>query len=382
MSDCQAVYKRCAAQMPPGGSRITQERQGGRFAMWALNRNSSAKHLFLGLLTMGIGLGGSSDLLAEDYATLVAAFSGTTAILCGEDSLMNYLRRVKKGDGAAIFTDEWDGKEGICKFSIEKGKIVSSKMIRKEKEAENYEVEFYWKDGLPALLAYNGKVYLNLPRLEILELNEESILLKQLSDEMWRAMLKLRIEMPTAKVRCRCDRGHVVVGDFHLNEKVTQRMVEEAVARRKEKDLYKEWKRQHEIERQRLPRRPPVVYGDVDHIIRKWDDTFVIPRSYCSAGTRTTTTRSTVWAHGSGSFGGARFNVSMPIGTQVSTRTKTLTQMYDYNELEWRLKDYERRLARWKNARPPQVDVEAIREELLSYTYGYRLELSILRKKK
>ncbi len=332
---------------------------------------------------MGIGFGVSSDLLAEDYATLVAAFAGKTAILCGEDSLMNYLRRVKKGDGAAIFTDEWDGIESVCKFSIEDGKIVSPRMISTWKGEVEYDVEaFDSRCREPALLAYKDKVYLNLPRLEIRELNEQWTLLVQLGDEMWRAMLKLRIEIPTAKVRCRCDWGHVVVGDFRLNEKVTRRMVEEAVARRKEKDLYKEWKKQHEIERQRLPRRPPVVYGDVDRIIRKMDDTFVIPRSYYSAGTSTTTTRSTVWAHGSGSFGGERFNVSMPIGTQVRTRTKTLTQMYDYKELEWRLKDYERRLARWKNAKPPQVDVEAVRGELLSETYGYRLELSILRKKK
>ena len=83
---------------------------------------------------MGIVFGGSLNLLAEDYATLVAAFSGKTAILCGEDSLMNYLGRVKKGDGAVIFTGEWDGKAGICKFSIEKGKHYHATWFQRQAE--------------------------------------------------------------------------------------------------------------------------------------------------------------------------------------------------------------------------------------------------------
>ena len=76
--------------------------------------------------------GGVIKLMGGEYQKAVQSFANQTAVICSEDSLMNYLKRIKQGSGYVVFEDDWTAGE-ICYFEIEKDGFCPQTFIVKRK---------------------------------------------------------------------------------------------------------------------------------------------------------------------------------------------------------------------------------------------------------
>lgn len=326
--------------------------------------------------------GGVIKLMGGEYQKAVQSFANQTAVICSEDSLMNYLKRIKQGSGYVVFEDDWTAGE-ICYFEIEKGRILSANFYSEEKDKECQLSEFSEKCKRPSLLYYKGKVYLNFPRLKI-KLEDERTLCEILSKPLASAMDKLSIARPETKLRARIyspEFGRVDIGDFCLEDIIAKADVQAKVLKQVEDKLYAKWKVEHDKRVKQMPAWPPVKYGDGKQITRDIHGTYVIPHERVS-NTRTITWTETVWAdgHGTGWTSDGQsvdVNLRIPVGERLRSRTKKISGLPDYDALVARMKGYEAEKSRLEAEKPPSVDEEKIQRIIRNSM----LQLSILKTK-
>jgi len=194
----------------------------------------------------------------------------------------------------------------------------------------------------------------------------------------------LSIVNPTTKLRYNIlipEVGRVPIGECQIDDAVSRQVVVKAACGYVEQVAAREWKKKHDAMVKKLPRRPPVVYGNVKSITRNMVGTYIIPRE-APPTEKTITWTETVWAnaHGTGrTASGERVgvDVSVPVGERTCSRTKKISSAMKYDQLKQQLEEYEAQVRAIENDKPPKADEDAVLEKLQS---GCELIFSIKKK--
>ena len=302
------------------------------------------------------------------YEDALAEFIGASHLWIGKP-LDERLAGLKKNDAVCyvIFEEQWRMSGSVYVVKVDQGYIVDVKEYMRDRTSKSVEVQdFVAYCKRPAMMAYKQKTYLNIPESVVLPaaLSNEPIGFLLLGS-LYRLSVDMKSELPNEKLRAKIlfARGvPVVIAGLQISDVLSTDKIMKVLHEREQKKRDWQWKREHDKMVKRVPRRPPVVYGDVDKIVRKADGTFIIPREPPET-TRTITWTETVWAEGYGTTStGEGVTVRIPVGERECQRTKKITSLFDYEDLKKRLEAYEEVVAQVKNDKPPKVDLDEVRE--------------------
>lgn len=309
----------------------------------------------------------------HEYEKAQSSFVGQAHLWLGE-SLEEKLLRLKKQESNCyvIFSDLWKTNKSIVSFVISYGAFSDVQLLEKGGLVKNIKLEdFQSLCKRPAALSYKRKVYISVPdvdfREELMRSRDKMPIGTLLLDGVYDAMKELDVELPPSRfsVCVGFEKGSpLTMKNFCLSDSLTLDMIADAVISRESTKSFQDWKKEHEKLVRQLPRRPPVVYGDVSKIVKNSDGTFVIPKEPPQT-TRTIKWTETIWSQGTGyTDSGEAVTVSVPVGTRECQRTKKISGQGNYADLKRRLEEYERLLKRIDEDKPPQVDVEVVKETM------------------
>lgn len=266
-----------------------------------------------------------------------------------------------------IFAEQWRVAGSVYVVTVDKGSIVDVEEYMRDRTSRGVEVrDFVSYCKRPAMMSYKRKIYFNIPESVALptSLSNEPIG-SMLLDSLYRLSVDLKTVLPTEKLKAKilfARSEPVVIAGLQFSDVLNVDKIMKVLCEREQKKRDWQWKREHEKKVKRVPRRPPVVYGDVDKIVRKSDGTFIIPREPPET-TRTITWTETIWADGYGTTdAGESVTVRVPVGERECHRTKKITSLFDYEDLKKRLEEYEVLVAQAENDKPPKVDPDEVLE--------------------
>ena len=326
----------------------------------------SIKSLLTGM-AFALSVVTAHPVCADGYQDALAAFDRDNLGLWLNSSLAEKTAKLKDGFAVMVFAELWkDGGAVVeCDFFEDRYRLLKADGTAKRLS----KAEFTELCSQPALVSYGGHVYLNIPGCESGEGAVTGSVGSLLAGDLYDVMKPLVKALPQRRLKVKfLAKGHpeLVLAEGTVSDRLGRDEVRKAVREMLAARKRREWKKEHEAKQKKLPRKPPVVYGSRSTIVKRSDGTFEIPREAPPAS-RTITWTETVYADGWGeSETGERFAMRVPVGEREHTREKRTSQIYNYDELLARMKEYEAAVTQLDNDRPPEVTDAEVEEVLKS----------------
>ena len=310
----------------------------------------------------------------SNYKNALSEFSGKAHLWVGK-SLKDKLACLKKHDAVCyvIFDEQWQRNKAIYKAVVDQGTVMDVREITEGEPPKSVEVrDFVAYCKQPALMSYKRKVYLNIAESEIVPSScSNGPLGFLLLGSIYGLRADMNISLPSETLKAKvalAGNDSVLISGLQLSDVLDEHKILSALCEGEQDKLNGRWRKEHDKLVKSLPRRPPVVYGDVKKIVRKMDGTFIIPHEPPET-TRTITWKETVYAQGTGTGytddgQSVHVNLDIPIGERECHRTKKITSLYNYDDLKRQLEGYVRLVDKIEKDKPPKVDATEARVKL------------------
>ena len=311
----------------------------------------------------------------SEYNSALATFKRGNVRLWLNSSLAEKMAKLRDGKALVVFEGLWkEGKSIVqCDFTDNKYLILKadggSDLITK--------TEFNEMCEAPSLVSYEGVTYLNVPS-DVADPSDGDVCLgKLMFGGAYNIFQSLVLTLPRNKIQVKfVINGYPAwnVCKLTMSDDVKYKKVVASVRKMLEIRTKTKWKAEYDAKLKKLPRKPPVVYGTRNVIVKRSDGTFEIPHK-APPKSKTITWTETVYAEE---------NIITPLGEQITTRIPTgtiehsrekpLTQMYDYDELVTKMKEYDAAVEELKNDRPPEFDDTEIERILKSGHFRFVMD--------
>ena len=329
-------------------------------------RNTS-KEVTMRILVMSLFIVVACSCFSNDYNSYLTKLKSDNVQIWINSSLSKKIKKLSNGTVVVIFADLWNNDKSIVECNLD-----SRKKYRRKSDDSTVEIsdnEFLKMCKFPSIVAYKGTVCINIPYQTISIPKEFNTVGELCIGELFAVARSLFKEMPRRRVTLRIVTENkfceiVKKGDFSdvFNGDALYKSVSLVI----EKEEFKKWRKKHDELVRKLPRRKPVIYGDRKYIFKRIDGVFEIPKE-APPRTKTETWTETVYANGYGTtLSGESVHVSIPVGERLCSRTKKVTQLYDYEALKQQMLQYEEMKKVIDMDRPPKVNPEYVRSLLVS----------------
>lgn len=303
---------------------------------------------------------------SETHQEALRKFSGETHLWVG-GTLDSKLARLKKKVAICyvIFEQRQNESCPVYRVRVNNGVVCNVRMLTKgSSDCEIAVKEFLMLCKLPAMLAYNNRVYLNAPEMTISP-GEEGPFGTILLRGVYGIRADMNIAMPRETLSANVKIGNNQVGCVEgLTLCDGKENVIDAIIRQEKEKANKAWAQERAQKLKRL-KKPPVVYGKGNKVIKRIDGTFEIPEEEPFV-METVYAHGTAWGSGTTLTPSGFVDVSGPIDVDipVGKRKRTLNQVYDYKKLKQMMVKYQEEVDRIKNETPPPFDDTILRSKL------------------
>lgn len=296
------------------------------------------------------------------YDDVISSFTVSNVNLWLDSPLYKKIAKLQEGTCSVITAESWASNKSVLVYSCDSRSCL---MISCEGEMTTVSKdEFKHYCSSASLVSYGKKVCLNIPKSHFVN-DQECCLGQLLAGDVFAITFDVTGKVPSQEVRVIFSIPNffdVPLGVHVLAYRIPNASIFEAVRKKRQTQITTAWKRKHAALVARLPRKPRVVYGSSKMIVKRMDDTFEIPYE------KPPTTKTIYWTENvyADAWGetesGERIHMSVPVGQRECSRTKKLTQMYDYDALKIQLEEYNALKDEIKNDRPEIVDESEVQD--------------------
>lgn len=294
--------------------------------------------------------------MGDDYIVARQGFENAqVGLMLGRGKFTAKFNKLKTGVGYLVDEETWKDGEKIVKCDFQKGAFYKMAREREDEKIDKFQIKCCLKN--PILFQYGKNTVLSIPVIGNKKA-DANVCDSFLRGNMLKIVQQLTHELPKKKIKVKLivsGRSDLDLGMLCLEDVESDRGLQELIHNALSREIVSSWQKKHEAMRQRIPRRPPVVYGkNQGAVIKRIDGTYEIPKEE-----PTIRGEETVYATGFGSgrtMSGEMVDVTMmmPIGRRKFERK--IHQTYDYPKLKAMLLDYQRKVEEYNNDKPPKID--------------------------
>ena len=289
-----------------------------------------------------------------DYISARQEFKKSKVGLILDGSFAIKFNKLTKGIGYLVNEETWKDNESVIKCDFEKKTFCKMEGDGSDQKVDERLICRYIEK--PVLFRFGKSTVLSVPIGRGKNTDEEACdsflksdmlkIVKQLAGGLPKRRIKMKLVIP--------GRDELELGMLQMGDVDTETELQGLIHKALEQEILFEWKKRHEEAKKRLPRKPPVVYGQSKKVIKRIDGTYEIPREE-----PTKRWTETVYADGFGTgmtTSGELVDVTVSIPVGERQREKKLHQVYDYQKLKAMLEDYQKKLEEFNNDKPPVLD--------------------------